>query len=112
MNLIYSNNYATARTFAQAQEIAPGDWKWINEGRVLRDYPRADIYKIAHWEANPHRADIDAAMERARHEHRLARSPTTVAHTSRRPSDALDDASSPLTVDIATTWLTAACAAR
>jgi hypothetical protein len=71
MNLIYSNNYATARTFAQAQELAPGDWKWINEGRVLRDYPRADIYKIAHWEANPHRADIDAAMERAQHEHRL-----------------------------------------
>ena len=37
MNLIYSDNYSTARTFALAQELAPGDWKWINESRVLRD---------------------------------------------------------------------------
>ena len=71
MNLIYSDSYTTARTFALAQELAPGDWKWINESRVLRDYPRADVYKVPHWEANPHRADIDAALERAQHEHRL-----------------------------------------
>ena len=66
MNLIYSHNYATARTFALAQELAPGDWKWINDARVLRDYPRADVYKVTHWEANPHRDDIDAALQRAR----------------------------------------------
>lgn len=71
MNLIYSHDYATARTFALAQELAPGDWKWIHDGQVLRDYPRADIYKVAHWEANPHRDDIDAALQRAEKDHRL-----------------------------------------
>ena len=71
MNLIYSHNYATARTFALANELAPGDWKWIHDGRVLRDYPRADIYKVTRWEANPHRDDIDAALQRAAQEHRL-----------------------------------------
>lgn len=71
MNLIYSHNYTTARTFALHQELAPGDWKWINDARVLKDYPRADVYKVSHWEDNPHRADIDAALQRARKEHRL-----------------------------------------
>ena len=71
MNLIYSHNYATARTFALANELAPGDWKWIHDGRVLRDYPRADIYKVTRWESNPHRDDIDAALQRAEKEHRL-----------------------------------------
>ncbi|HET6603889.1 MAG TPA: hypothetical protein VFG21_06685 [Xanthomonadaceae bacterium] len=71
MNLIYSNSYSTARTFAFAQELAPGDWKWIKDSRVLRDYPRADVYKVTRWEANPHRTDIDAALQRAQKEHRL-----------------------------------------
>lgn len=71
MNLIYSNNYATARTFAFAHELAPGDWKWINDARVVKEYPRADVYKVSHWDANPHRDDIDAALQRALKEHRL-----------------------------------------
>jgi hypothetical protein len=71
MNLIYSHNYATARTFALANELAAGDWKWINDARVVRNYPRSDVYKVAHWEANPHRDDIDAALQRALKEHRL-----------------------------------------
>jgi hypothetical protein len=44
MNLIYSPNYASARSFALAQELAPGDWKWLSDGRVVREYPRADVY--------------------------------------------------------------------
>jgi hypothetical protein len=71
MNLIYSPTYASARSFALAQELMPGDWKWIKDGRVIREYPRADVYKIQHWDANPQHADIDAAMERARTKHRL-----------------------------------------
>jgi hypothetical protein len=71
MNLIYSNNYATARSFALSQDIAPGDWKWINDARVVREYPRADVYKLSRWEANPHRADIDAALQRAQQDRRL-----------------------------------------
>jgi hypothetical protein len=71
MNLIYSHNYAAARDFAHNHELVPGDWKWINDARVVRDYPRADIYKVSHWEANAHRADIDAALNRAGKEHRL-----------------------------------------
>lgn len=71
MNLIYSSNYASARSFALAQELAPGDWKWIKDGRVIREYPRADVYKVPHWDANPQHADIDAAIERARGKRRL-----------------------------------------
>ncbi len=71
MNLIYSSNYASARSFALAQELAPGDWKWIKDGRVIREYPRADIYKVPRWDANPHHADIDAALDRARESRRL-----------------------------------------
>lgn len=71
MNLIYSNSYATARTFALAQELAPGDWKWINDGQVIRQHPRADVFKVAHWEANPHRAEIDEALKHAEKRHRL-----------------------------------------
>ena len=71
MNLIYSHNYATARTFALANEIAPGDWRWINDSGVLRAYPRADVYKVSHWEDNPHRKDIDEALARAQKAHRL-----------------------------------------
>ncbi len=71
MNLIYSHNYSTARAFAHNHELVPGDWKWINDARVLKHYPRSDIYKVPHWEANAHRADIDAALHRAKQEHRL-----------------------------------------
>ena len=71
MNLIYSHNQAAARAFALAQELAPGDWRWIHDGGIVRDFPRCDVYKIAHWEDNPHRADIDEALHRAQHEHRL-----------------------------------------
>ncbi|WP_159017456.1 hypothetical protein [Cognatiluteimonas profundi] len=71
MNLIYSSNQATARIFALSQELAPGDWKWIKDGRVISEYPRADIYKLQHWDANPRHVDIDAALERARQKRRL-----------------------------------------
>lgn len=71
MNLIYSQNYAAARAFALDLGLVPGDWKWISDARVLKDYPRADIHRVSHWEANPHRADIDAALHRAQKAHRL-----------------------------------------
>ena len=71
MNLIYSHNYTAARAFALNLGLVPGDWKWINDARVLRDYPRADIHRVSHWEANPHRADIDAALHHAKKAHRL-----------------------------------------
>ena len=71
MNLIYSYDYTTARAFALDLGLVPGDWKWINDARVLKDYPRADIHRVSHWEANPHRADIDAALHHAKKEHRL-----------------------------------------
>jgi hypothetical protein len=71
MNLIYASNYAAARSFALGQELAPGDWKWIKDGRVIRDYPRADVYRLQHWDANPHRTEIDAALAHARERRRL-----------------------------------------
>ena len=71
MNLIYSHNFSTARAFALDQELVPGDWKWIKDSRVLRDHPRADIFKLSRWEANPHRADIDLALHRLDKDHRL-----------------------------------------
>ena len=71
MNLIYSHNYAAARALALDLGLVPGDWKWISHARVLKDYPRADIHRVPRWEANPRRADIDAAMLRARQQHRL-----------------------------------------
>ena len=79
MNLIYSNSYAAARVFALAQELAPGDWKWINDGQVVRQNPRADVFKVTRWEANPHRAEIDEALKHAEQRHRLG----TVIDTSR-----------------------------
>lgn len=86
MNLIYSHNYATARTFALSHEIAPGDWKWINDSGVLRAYPRADVYKVSHWEDNPRRKDIDAALERAQKDHRLG-TLTDYSRPNRHPAD-------------------------
>lgn len=71
MHLIYSNNYATARTFALRSEFMPGDWKWIQDADTVRQYPRADVYKVNRWEANPHRDTIDEAIERARASRRL-----------------------------------------
>jgi hypothetical protein len=71
MNLIYSHNYAAARAFAHDHQLVPGDWRWIYDARVLKHYPSAYIYKVPHWEANAHRADIDAALRRAEEEHRL-----------------------------------------
>ena len=71
MNLIYSHSYASARTFAMAQELMPGDWKWITDGNVVKQNPRADVYKVPKWEANPHRTDIDEALQQAREKHRL-----------------------------------------
>lgn len=71
MNLIYAHNYASAHSFALLQDLAPGDWKWINDARVVKDYPRADVYKVSRWEANPRRGEIDAALEQARKAHRL-----------------------------------------
>ena len=61
MHLIYSHNYATARAFAQRNEFMPGDWKWIQDADIVRQYPRADVYKVGHWGANPHRDKIAEA---------------------------------------------------
>ena len=71
MNLIYSHSYHSARAFAYKQELAAGDWKWINDGSVIRDYPRSDIYVIPRWDENPHRRDIDAAIAHMRDKRRL-----------------------------------------
>jgi len=71
LNLIYAPSLASARNFARGQELMPGDWKWINDGRVVRAYPRSDIYKLRDFSANPHREDIDAALALARSRHRL-----------------------------------------
>jgi hypothetical protein len=71
MNLIYSHNYSTARAFAQHEEFMPGDWKWIQDAGVVRQYPRAGIFKVPHWEANPRREQIDLALRRAAETHRL-----------------------------------------
>jgi len=71
VNLIYAPSYTIARNFARGQELMPGDWKWINDSRVVRAYPRSDIYKLRDFSANPHHADIDAALDLARRRHRL-----------------------------------------
>ena len=71
MNLIYSHDYATAHAFAMDEELMPGDWKWIQDGDVIRQYPRATIYKLACWKENPQRWRIDIAMQRAAETHRL-----------------------------------------
>lgn len=71
MNLIYSHSYASARAFAQHHDFMPGDWKWLQDAEVLCHNPRADVFKVEHWEDNPHRAQIDEALERARHNRRL-----------------------------------------
>ena len=71
MNLIYAHNLHSARAFAFAQELAPGDWKWIHDGTVVTNFPRSDLYKVPRWEENPHRADIDAAIAHMRDKRRL-----------------------------------------
>ena len=71
MNLIYAPNLTSARNFARGQELMPGDWKWINDSRVVRAYPRSDIYKLRGYDANPHHDDIDAALDMLRKRRRL-----------------------------------------
>ena len=71
MNLIHASNPSSARSFALANELMPGDWKWIKDARVIREYPRADVYKLPQCDSNPQHADIDAALERARQKRRL-----------------------------------------
>jgi hypothetical protein len=71
VNLIYAPSLASARNFARGQELMPGDWKWINDGRVVRAYPRSDIYKLRGYAANPHHDEIDAALDLARSRRRL-----------------------------------------
>lgn len=71
MNLIYSHSYASARAFALHHEFMPGDWKWLQDADIIRQNPRADVFKVERWEANPHREKIDEALERARQSHRL-----------------------------------------
>lgn len=71
MNLIYSRSYAHARTFALHHEFMPGDWKWLQDADVIRQNPRADVFKVERWEANPHREQIDEALTRALRNHRL-----------------------------------------
>ncbi|QNP41691.1 hypothetical protein [Lysobacter solisilvae (ex Woo and Kim 2020)] len=71
MNLIYSHSYASARAFAMHHELMPGDWKWLQDADVLRQNPRADVFKVERWEANPQRDKIDEALTRAQKAHRL-----------------------------------------
>jgi hypothetical protein len=71
MNLIYSHSYASARAFALHHEFMPGDWKWLQDPDVLRQNPRADVFKVERWEANPRREQIDEALVRALKSHRL-----------------------------------------
>jgi hypothetical protein len=71
MNLIYANNYTSARTFALHQDLMPGDWKWIGDTDVIRQNPRADVFRLPRWEQNPHHAEIDEALTHARDTHRL-----------------------------------------
>lgn len=71
MNLIYSHSYASARAYASHHELMPGDWKWLQDAEVVRQNPRADVFKVERWEANPHRARIDEALEHARQRRRL-----------------------------------------
>ncbi|MCF7222229.1 hypothetical protein [Marilutibacter chinensis] len=71
MNLIYSHNYAAARAFAAHEELMPGDWQWIRDAGVVRQYPRANVFKVPHWDANPRRQQIDLALQRAAETHRL-----------------------------------------
>ena len=72
MNLIYAHSYASARAFALHHEFMPGDWKWLQDADIIRQNPRSDVFKVERWEANPHREQIDEALERARVSHRLA----------------------------------------
>lgn len=71
MNLIYSHSYASARAFAMHHEFMPGDWKWLQDADIIRQNPRADVFKVEHWEASAHREQIDEALERARQSRRL-----------------------------------------
>ncbi|MFC5570999.1 hypothetical protein ACFPN1_13110 [Lysobacter yangpyeongensis] len=71
MNLIYSHSYASARAFALHHEFMPGDWKWLQDADIIRQNPRADVFKVERWEANPHREKIDEALARAHKSHRL-----------------------------------------
>ena len=71
MNLIYSHSHASARAFALHHDFMPGDWKWLQDADVIRQNPRADVFKVERWEANTHRAQIDEALERARKSQRL-----------------------------------------
>lgn len=71
MNLIYSHSYASARAYALAHDFMPGDWTWLQDADVVRHHPRADVFKVARWEASAHRDRIDEALRRARQAHRL-----------------------------------------
>ncbi len=71
MNLIYSHSYAAARAFALHHDFMPGDWKWLQDADIVRQHPRADVYKVERWEASPHREKIDEALSRAQKLHRL-----------------------------------------
>jgi hypothetical protein len=71
MNLIYAHSYRTAHAFAIHHDFAAGDWKWIQDADVVRHNPRADVFKVERWEANPQRVKIDLALQRARESQRL-----------------------------------------
>ena len=71
MNLIYSHSFKTAHDFAIHHDMAPGDWKWIHDADVVRHNPRADVFKVERWQANPHKDKIDLVLERMRQTHRL-----------------------------------------
>lgn len=73
MQLIYAHDYRSASLFARQNDFMPGDWRWINGPRALSDYPRAELYKIPHWDSHPLRAQIDAAVQRAERRHRIGR---------------------------------------
>lgn len=71
MQLIYAHNYRSASLFARQNDLMPGDWRWINGPRAVSDNPRAEVYKIPHWDDHPLRHQIDAAVQRATSKRRL-----------------------------------------
>lgn len=73
MQLIYAPSYRSASLFARQNDLMPGDWRWINGPRALVDYPRAELYKIPHWDDHPLRAQIDDAVQLATRKRRLGR---------------------------------------
>lgn len=71
MHLIYAESLASARSFALHHELMPGDWQWLRDPGVLRQYPRADIDLAPRWDAHPQRAAIDGMLQHLVKAHRV-----------------------------------------